>query len=296
MDPIDIFENLQSDATLVALFQWRAKSFWLGEDQMSSMLAGELRAYGRLTSELLRMLEMGLPEAHMAMLLLLSPKLQTLDIRTSAHFETSLIARLLDNAFSKDYQSMKPPVPIHNPEQEESDYAVAQMFGASWPAPALQKPSMFQDLVRCAICGAGRYPSGLKFFKNLISLPAIQEVKMYNLESGYDRATSDLEISAPCTRLRKLTLPFCRLPTHEVVSVIQYCPGLVMLDISWWLSIDQLSERDPRLKFCRCCCDTYTCVDISASNDFYTEAMSLAVEISIHSWQVVTTTEVPQGS
>jgi hypothetical protein len=59
--PTDIFENLQSDATLVALFQWRAKSFWLGEDQMSSMPAGELRAYGRLTSPCTRLRKLTLP-------------------------------------------------------------------------------------------------------------------------------------------------------------------------------------------------------------------------------------------
>lgn len=30
MDPTELFEKLQSDATLVDLFQWRAKTFWLG--------------------------------------------------------------------------------------------------------------------------------------------------------------------------------------------------------------------------------------------------------------------------
>ena len=185
-------------------------------------------------SELLRSLEMGLPEAHMAMLLLLSPKLKTLDIRAPRQFETSIIARLLDTTLSKSYQMMITTEAIPDPEQEESNYAVAQMFGASWPAPAPQKPDMFHDLVQCAInVSGGRYPSGLKFFKNLISLPALQEVVLSGLEGGYRNAISDLEISVPCTRLRNLTLQSCRLLTNEAASVIRCCPGLVKLEIVW---------------------------------------------------------------
>ena len=42
MDPTELFEQLQGDPTLVDLFQWRAKTFWLGEDQISSASPNEL--------------------------------------------------------------------------------------------------------------------------------------------------------------------------------------------------------------------------------------------------------------
>jgi len=251
MDPLELFEDLQSDATLVDLFQWRARSFWPGEDQISPTPPGELRFDGSLKSALLRSLEMGRPEAHMAMLMLLSPNLRTLDIRAPPHFETSIIARLLDTALSKGYQAMQPPSSIHDPEQEESDYAVAHVFGASWPAPPLQKPNMLQDLVKCAISGSS--PSGLRFFKNLISLPTLQQVILCDLEGGYENAISDLEINAPCRRLRNLTLHSCRLLTNEAAAIVQCCPELATLEISWRAGFDwsrsQSSKRDLRLKF-----------------------------------------------
>jgi len=57
---------------------------------------------------------MGLPEAHTTMLLLLFPKLKTLQIRTPTNFDTSLIVRMLNTVLSKDYNMM-----AHDPEQEE---------------------------------------------------------------------------------------------------------------------------------------------------------------------------------
>lgn len=93
MDPTELFEQLQSDATLVDLFQWRAKAFWLGEDQMSSVSPNALHTDDSLPSALLRLLEMGLPEARMVMLLLLSPKLKTVEITIPSHFEISSTLR-----------------------------------------------------------------------------------------------------------------------------------------------------------------------------------------------------------
>jgi hypothetical protein len=250
MDPTELFEQLQGDATLVDLFQWRAKTFWLGEDQISPVSPNELHTDDSLQSTLFRSLKMGLPEAHMAMLLLLSPKLKTLEITTTSHFETSPIAKLLDIAVSKDYQMTTPPDSVHDPEQEESDYAIAQMFGASWPAPALQKVHMFRDLAECTIRGQGIHPSGLKFFKNLISLPALRRLDLTGLRGGYDNAISDLEIGVTCTRLRNLTLESCQILTTEACSIIRCCPELLTLHMTWHDSIQDLSsERDQRLQF-----------------------------------------------
>lgn len=252
MDPTELFERLHGDATLVDFFQRRAKFFWLGEDQMSSLPPAEMHHDGSLSSEILRSLGLGLPEAHMAMLLLLSPKLKTLYISSPSQFESSIIARLMDLAVSEDYRMMQIPERPYEPEQEESDYAIAQMFGASWPGPTMQKASTFQDLVKCAILGSGRCPSGLRFFKNLISLPAILDVSLSGLQGGYDIAMSDLEIGVPRSRLRKLSLPVCDLLTSEAAKIIQCCPELSTLEMTWRVGLDrssQSSERDQRLQF-----------------------------------------------
>ncbi|GAB7328085.1 hypothetical protein MBLNU13_g00122t1 [Cladosporium sp. NU13] len=144
-----------------------------------------------------------------------------------------MTARVMDNALSKEYRMMTTPESIHDSAEEESDHAIAQMFGASWHASALQEPNIFQDLVECAIRGSGRCPSRLKFFKNLISLPALQYLVFHGSEGGCEDAISDLEVSVPSTRLRKLTLKDCKLLTSEASSIVQCCPELVMLDMSW---------------------------------------------------------------
>lgn len=117
----------------------------------------------------------------------------------------------------------------------------------------MQKPNMLQRLVKCAIRGAGKCPSGLKFFKNLISLPAMEHVVLTGLQGGYDNSLSDLEIGVPCSRLRNLTLYACDLLTSETALMIQSCPELLKLEITWYDDSDgshgQSSEPDHRLQF-----------------------------------------------
>ena len=251
MDPIELFEMLQSDATLVDLFQWRAKTFWLGDDQISVMPPGEEHFEGGLSSVLLRSLEMGLPEAHAVVLLLLCPRLKTLEIVTPSHFETSMIARLLDKVLSENYKEMALPETVHDFEQEESDYAIAQMFGAPWPAPALQKPNMFQDLVTLAIRGTGRCPSGFGFFKKLISLPSLQNLILTGLRAGSNDAIRELATSVPRTRLKTLSIQACQLLTSEASSIIQCCPDLLTLEMTWLDLYDRSHDEstDMRLQF-----------------------------------------------
>lgn len=234
MDANELLESLQGDATLVALFQWRARGFWLGEDERFSSSSDRPGPDDSLSAALLRLLEMGLPEAHIAMLFLLCPKIKELSIDTPPQFATSVIGRLLDTTLSEGYQTETPPGPVHDPEQEESDYAIAQMFDISSNVPTLQKPLMLQDLVKCRISGSGTMPSGLKFLKKLISLPSLQDLSVSNLQGSlFINATSDLEGAVPCIHMRKLDLPGCSLRTSEVSSIVACLPNLIKLTMLW---------------------------------------------------------------
>lgn len=251
MDATELFESLQGDATLTALFQWRARSFWLGEDGTSSTSSGAPRSDDSLPSALSRSLEMGLADAHMAMLLLLCPRIKELDITVPPHFTTSMIARVLDTTLSRDYQKKTLPELLYDPEQEEADYAVAQMFEISSQATLnWQKPSMLQDLVRCSLTGAETLPFGFKFFKKLICLPSLQELSISGLQGGYDNATDDLEVGVASTNVRRLSLQDCHLSTVETSSIIRCCPNLLGLTIVWvdYLA-DTPAEQDCRLRF-----------------------------------------------
>jgi hypothetical protein len=189
----------------------------------------------------------------MAVLLLLCPRIEELNITTPSHFATSMIARLLDTVLSESYQMGTPPSLVCDPEQDESDHAVAQMFGVPSYTPSLQKSSMLQDLVRCSISGPGAMPSGLKFFKKLISLPSLRDVSVTGLQGCYHGAVNDLDSSVVCPQLRKLHLVRCRLRTNEASSIINCCPNLSNLAIVWsdfsCIVHELPSDGDWRLKF-----------------------------------------------
>ena len=111
-DDDEPFGSMQSDTTLLELLQSRAKSCWIGDNDNSPVWTSRSLPDGSLISELLYSIEMDSLEAHIAMLLLLCPKLKTLELRTPSHFEDSMVARLLDATLSRGYQTAKLPQPI----------------------------------------------------------------------------------------------------------------------------------------------------------------------------------------
>jgi hypothetical protein len=187
------------------------------------------------------------------MLLLLCPRVKTLEIVAPPLVETSLIARLLDTTLYKDYQTKTPPEHVSNLEQEESDHAIARMFDAPWPISSLQKAAVLEDLVSCTIHGPGAPPSGLKFFKNLISLPSFRILEIGSLQGGYGNAIDDLEIGTPCPQLEKLCLYGCQLLTNESSSIVTCCPNLSTLKVTWAEDVvgshNNSSDRDRCLRF-----------------------------------------------
>jgi hypothetical protein len=101
MHPRELLKLLQGDATLAALFRWKTRGFWLDGGDAFSEMSGDPSPSDSLSAALCRSLEMGLPQAHMAVLLLLCPRIEELNITTPSHFATSMIARLLGTVLSE---------------------------------------------------------------------------------------------------------------------------------------------------------------------------------------------------
>ena len=232
-DDDEPFGSMQSDTTLLELLQSRAKSCWIGDNDTSQVSTSRSLPDGSLISELLYSIEMDSLEAHIAMLLLLCPKLKTLELRTPSHFEDSMVARLLDATLSRGYQTAKLPQPIQGSGRQVSDRHISQAYGAPRPTSALQKSAMLQDLVSCTIQGAGAPPSGLKFFKNLISLPSLRHVAVDGVQGGYGAAIQDLMVDVLCPQVETLHLQGCQLLTNEASSIIKCCPNLLTLEMTW---------------------------------------------------------------
>lgn len=235
MDPSQVLDMLQGDATLAALFDWRVRGFWFGEGDASgdetSALSDKPSSDPNLLSAILRSLDMGLAEAHMVMMLLLCPKIKELNIWNPPQYKVSLVVRLLELTLSKEYRTATPPDPVYDFEQDESDFALAQMFGAPWRRPELQKSAMLETLEKCALHGTG--PFSFSFFRKFLDLPALQDLFISSLHGGYGASLGDLKVDVPCTQLKKLTLVDCRLRTCEISSIIQCCPNLLDLSIHW---------------------------------------------------------------
>lgn len=251
MDAMDLFELLQGDATVVALFQWRAKGFWFGDD----LLMGEnisLDTMDTAIGTLCRTLNMGLLDGHMSLLLLMCPNIRELDISPPLDFGTSTFAKLLNIATSPAFQNKSLPNPLPDPEEEESDYIVSQMFAASWPERNLQKPRVLQHLRSLKIRSPGPTGLALDFFKNLISLPSLQQLQVCNLWGGYRGSIAALRPVAQCPQLNSLMLPDCRLSSNEVAAIIRCCSGLTSLTVTWDSLYEMTSDsRDEKwcLKF-----------------------------------------------
>lgn len=210
MDPEEVLDLLESDGTLAALFNWRTRGFWLGggEESGNESLVSSARpsSNSNLLPEILRSLEMGLTEAHMVLLLLLCPKIKELHIYNTAQAENPLLIRLLEITLSNDYKTAKPPDLVNDFEQDEADYALAQMFDIPWRRPALKKSAMLQDLERFTLGGDCAHPVDCSFLKKLLELPALQNLSIDSLHGGYGAALSDLKVSAPANKLKKLQL------------------------------------------------------------------------------------------
>lgn len=266
MHASELFELLQGDATLAALFQWKVRSFWFGayeeEDQhdSDSTSSNDVSAEENTSSSLLRFLNMQLPEAQMAVLLLLCPKIKELHIRPDLPRGSTVTARVLksimDAARDEEYQEAdlsRMPADI---EQEESDYIMAQMFGSPWPEQRMQKLPTLQHLEKLSMYGSIMPGRGVAGFKELlVAIPSLRTLELLQFRGEFQDFTGNTPLSA-CAKLEKLSLLECELNTGDVLEIIRHCPNLTELELDWAIGWDnftgtemaQLSRVDWRVR------------------------------------------------
>lgn len=132
----DLYELLLGDAMTMALFQWRARNFWLG-----GYPGGE-----DVHEKLVRSLVIGLDEGIMALVLLMCPNITELDISMPEKFETSVLGlMLLLVTLSDGDLGPLPDDPIAY-EPPPAAYFTSQMFGAAWPDKIWQQPLALRQL------------------------------------------------------------------------------------------------------------------------------------------------------
>lgn len=246
MNPDELLEMLQNDATLTALFQWRARGFWLGEEEdyeENPAPSGALKLF------LLRSLNLGTQDGHMVLLLLLCPNVKVVDLAPPLDFGDCVVTRFFVTMLSHDFSSRQlPALSVLNGdfEQEESDFILAQMFGAQWPSQALQKPRVFQHLQTLSIRYPGLPDMGPAFFMKQMVLPSLNELNFYGLRRG----SSDVDLGYlqkpfHCINVQKLTLSGCELETCEVAAMIRRCPKLRNLAIIWANFAETTTVQEP---------------------------------------------------
>lgn len=285
MQASELFELLQGDATLAALIQWKVRSFWFGargngvqngSDLVSSSDADDSDSASssdmddsdsasnsgaddsdsgssnytppedKTLSELLRFLNMQLPEAQMAVLLLLCPKIKELHIRGGLSRGPTATALLLESilnaAVDEKYQETDLSQLPNDFEQEESDYIMAQMFGSSWPEQRMQKLPKLQHLEKLSIHSSTMPGRGVDTFKSLlVALPSLRTLELLQFKGEFPHSVGNFPLNA-CAQLDELRLLDCELDTSDVLEILRYCPHLTEFEVDWPISWNNLKS------------------------------------------------------
>ncbi|GAB7328084.1 hypothetical protein MBLNU13_g00121t1 [Cladosporium sp. NU13] len=274
MHASELFELLQGDATLAALIQWKVRGFWFGTrengvqngsdtvsssdaddsdsasssdtDDEGSVSSNDTPPEDNTLSEVLRLLNMQLPEAQMAVLLLLCPKIKELHIRgglSRGSTATALVLKsILDAAVDEKYRKTDLSQIPNDFEQEESDYTMAQMFGSSWPEQRMQKLPMLQCLEKLSIYSSIMPGRGVDSFKSLlVALPSLRTLELLQFKGEFPHSTGTLPLSA-CAQLDTLRLLDCGLDTSDVLEILRYCPNLTEFELDWAISWNNLKS------------------------------------------------------
>jgi hypothetical protein len=216
-----LFELLQSDATISALFQWRARGFCFYEE--------------RFVDSLHRALSLGLEDGLVTLLLVLCPNIRELELTPHIDFDTSLLAELLGILHGKSRTTE--PLPETEPdfEQEESDYIIAQMFGRPWPDQKLQKPLVLQSLRQLTLWEPGLANLSVACIAQLLTLPSllIFESRGMNYRDNPEYIYEALNWSGQKSKLQSLTLLECQASTDVLAEILKFCPKLEDLTVAW---------------------------------------------------------------
>lgn len=213
LDHEDSFDLLLGDAMTMALFQWRARSFWLG-----GYMGGE-----EVHDKLVRSLAIGLDEGIMALVLLMCPNITELDISMPENFETSVLGLMLLLVTLSDGGPGLLPANPNAYESPPATYVMLQIFGTPWPDRIWQQPLVLRQLKELTLRN-GDMDISSETLRGVLSLPALEILRIYGLKSSTNERFSDRWPER--TQLRRLHLAECYLRADVVATLIQHCPRM----------------------------------------------------------------------
>jgi hypothetical protein len=217
-----LFELLQSDATISALFQWRARGFYFYEDSFVDSLH--------------RALSLGFEDGLVTLLLVLCPNIRELELAPHIEFDRSLLVDLL-GILHGNSDMEDSPLPETEPdfEQEESDYIIAQMFGRPWPDQKLQKPLVLQSLSRLLLWNPGLANLSVECIAQILTLPSLTTFEAHgmNYRDSPKSMYEALNWSGRKSKLQHLELHECQASTDNLSEILKFCPKLEYLVLAW---------------------------------------------------------------
>ncbi|GAB7328081.1 hypothetical protein MBLNU13_g00119t1 [Cladosporium sp. NU13] len=217
---------LRGDAMTMAVFQWRARSFWL-----EGYEGGQT-----FQDRLVRSLLIGMDDGIMCMVLLMCPKITELSISLPWDCGTSyLIAELF--AVITSPQTVPSPRDMPAREPISSRYATSQILGTSWPNTRWQQPGVLEFLSEFTLrSDVNTAWEPLVIYVSL--LPSLKTLRIYSMISGPSQdervAFETNTIGRRRThQLRALHLPECQLGDTCLRELVQLFPHLETLNIDW---------------------------------------------------------------
>jgi hypothetical protein len=217
----EIFDLLQSDATVSALFQWRARGFWFRDPEFVDSFH--------------RSLGLGHEDGLVTLLVIMCPKLRELEFSPPIDFQSSLFAFLLNIVQDKDYQTKSLPQMESDFEQEEADYIIAQMFGAPWPGQMWRKPQFLQSLSKLTLWSPGLENMDNECIVKILKLPSLLTLEVHgmNYRGDIEHLFEAFDATAGPVKLRKLKLLDITVSTPVVSAMLGFCQKLEELTVVW---------------------------------------------------------------
>ena len=217
---------LHGDAMTMAVFQWRARSFWL-----EGYEGGQT-----FQDRLIRSLLIGMDDGIMCMILLMCPTITELAISLPWDCQSSyLITELF--AVITSPKTVLPPRKTPAREPTSSRYVTSQLFGASWPNTRWQQPGVLEFLSEFTL-RSDVNTAWEPLLMYVLLLPSLHTLRIYNMISGPsqdERAafTTNTIGRRRTHQLRTLHLPECQLGDTCLGELIQLFPHLETLNIDW---------------------------------------------------------------
>ena len=217
----ELFDLLQSDATVSALFQWRARGFWFQEPKFIDSLH--------------RALGLGHEDGLVTLLLIMCPNLKELEFEPPIDFDRSVFLYLLGIVQSPQFQEESLPEMEPDFEQEEADYIIAQMFGAPWPNQRWCKPLFLQSLSKLTLWSPGLADLDMECIVKILTLPSLVSFKVYGMNFGYGRAKVHQAFNSIMrdSNLRRLELLEISTGSGILAAILQFCPELEEFGVVW---------------------------------------------------------------